>query len=158
MKARNITLRLATAADARAIAELSRDLIEYGLGWSWTPQRVARAIANRETATVVACDGGVAGFAIMFFGDEDAHLNLLAVSPAYQRTGVGQRLFAWMRESALVAGIAVIRLELRATNQAARRFYPLLGFTEIGCVPFYYSGREAALRMTLQLRKPSGTA
>lgn len=154
MRTRHLTLRLGTAKDARPIAELSRDLIEHGLGWSWTPQRVTRAIANADTSAVVAHDGDhLAGFAIMYFGAEDAHLNLLAVDRAYQRGGVGRNLFEWMRASALVAGIAVIRLELRAVNQPARRFYRGLGFLETGYVPFYYSGREAALRMALELRR-----
>jgi ribosomal-protein-alanine N-acetyltransferase len=153
MRIRHLTLRLGTPNDARAIAELSRDLIEHGLGWSWTPQRVARSIANADTSTVVAHDGdNIAGFAIMYFGQDDAHLSLLAVDRAYQRAGVGRSLFLWLRKSALVAGIAVVRLELRAANQPARRFYRNLGFAETGYVPFYYSGREAAVRMALDLR------
>lgn len=154
MRTRHLTLRLGTAADARVIAELSRDLIEHGLGWSWTPQRVARSIANPDTSTVVAHDHGrLAGFAIMYFGFEDAHMNLLAVDRDWQGSGVGRSLFEWQHASALVAGIAVIRLELRAANQPARRFYRSLGFVETGYVPFYYSGREAALRMALELRR-----
>ncbi|MCX7893244.1 MAG: GNAT family N-acetyltransferase [Burkholderiales bacterium] len=153
MKARNVTLRLANGGDARAIAALSRDLIEHGLGWSWTPERVARNLANPDTSAVVACEGArLIGFAIMYFGDEAAHLNLLAVRAEYQRAGVGRRLFEWLRESALVAGIAVVRLELRASNRAGRRFYASLGFEETGFVPFYYRGRETALRMALRLR------
>src|SRR6476661_8830860 len=30
-------IRLASADDALSIARMSRDLIEHGLGWSWTP-------------------------------------------------------------------------------------------------------------------------
>jgi ribosomal-protein-alanine N-acetyltransferase len=156
MRARNITLRLAHTRDAQIIAELSRDLIEHGLGWSWTRERVARNVANADSSTVVACEGDrLIGFAIMYFGDEDAHLNLLAVRSEYQRAGVGRRMFDWLRESALVAGIAVIRLELRAANRPGRQFYASLGFEETGYVPFYYRGRETALRMALRLRHGS---
>ena len=84
----NVTVRLATLADAAEIAGLSRELIETGLGWSWTRARVARNIASSSTTTLVACDGErLIGFAIMYFGDEHAHLSLLAVRPAYQRVG-----------------------------------------------------------------------
>src|ERR1700722_2843442 len=34
-------IRLARAADALAIADMSREYIEYGLGWSWTTARIA---------------------------------------------------------------------------------------------------------------------
>ena len=74
------TLGLARAADAREIAEMSRDLIENGLTWSWTPTRVQHFISGAESSVVVARrERQVAAFAIMHFGDEVAHLNLLAV-------------------------------------------------------------------------------
>jgi ribosomal protein S18 acetylase RimI-like enzyme len=93
------------------------------------------------------------GFAIMYFGDEHAHLNLLAIRPRYQRSGLGRRLIEWLEESALVAGIPAIRLELRATNAAARRFYQRLGFVQIARVQNYYSGVEDAIRMSRDIRR-----
>ena len=56
-------IRLAAARDARAIAELSRDTIEQGLPWSWTPERVRDAIRNPAINVVVAqWRDAVAGF------------------------------------------------------------------------------------------------
>ncbi len=155
MTADSITLRLAQSADAEKIAFLSRDLIEAGLGWSWNPERVARAIRNRDTVTLLACDRGerIIGFAVMRFGDEHAHLSLLAVRPSYQRRGLGRRLIDWLLASARVAGIATIGLELRSSNHGARRFYRAVGFNEGAYIPGYYRGREMALRMMLELRK-----
>ena len=89
----------------------------------------------------------------MYFGDEHAHLNLLAVRAAYQRSGVGRHLVEWLEESALAAGIGAIRLELRASNRGARRFYERLGFAEIGRVPEYYGGVETAVRMARDIRR-----
>jgi ribosomal protein S18 acetylase RimI-like enzyme len=156
MTAKNLTLRIANPDDSRSIAEMSRDLIERGLGWSWTPQRVARHIRNRDTTTIVACEGAqIIGFAIMYFGDEHAHLNLLAVDPRYQRTGIGLRMMNWMRESCMISGIAVIYLELRANNDSGRKFYASYGFEETGTVPRYYFGVETAVCMALRLR-PEG--
>ncbi len=59
----------------------------------------------------------------MQFGDLHAHLALLCVPPAQQQRGIGRRLIEWLVESARVAGIASIRLELRADNAAALYFY-----------------------------------
>src|SRR3569832_935113 len=76
-------IRLATLRDARAIAELSRDEIEHGLGWSWTPERVRRSIRDRSTNDEVAYEADkLVGFGIMSYGDEKAHLSLLAVHPS----------------------------------------------------------------------------
>jgi [ribosomal protein S18]-alanine N-acetyltransferase len=155
MNAKDITLRPGRPADAGRIAAMSRDLIETGLGWSWGPDRVARSIANKDTATLLACERDrVVAFSIMYFGDEHAHLNLLAVRPSHQRLGIGKHMVGWLIESAYAAGIATIHLELRAANTAARSFYRSLGFTESAYIPGYYRGREMALRMVRVLRRP----
>jgi ribosomal-protein-alanine N-acetyltransferase len=153
MAARNITLRFGRLSDAASVAIMSRELIESGLGWSWTPERVARSIRDPDTVTLIGADGArIIAFAIMHFGDEHAHLSLLAVRPAHQRTGIGTRLVDWLMESAQIAGIATVSLELRTSNDEARRFYLALGFTEAAYIPGYYRGRETAVRMVRELR------
>jgi len=158
-----VTIRLAEAGDAQAIAEMSRDYIESGLGWRYGPAHIARALRRRETVVLAASARPtyvagnrppLAGFAIMDFGDERAHLVLLAVRPVQRRRGIGRRLVEWLMESALTAGMASVHLELRADNAAARRFYRALGFSETVLVPRYYEGREAAMRMLRVLRAP----
>jgi ribosomal-protein-alanine N-acetyltransferase len=158
-----LTLRLAEAGDAHAIAEMSRDYIESGLGWRYDPAHVLRAMRRRETAVLVASGRqtyvarerpALSGFAIMDFGDERAHLVLLAVQPVQRRRGIGRRLVEWLLESAVTAGMASVHLELRADNEAARRFYRALGFSETVLMPRYYNGREAAMRMIRMLRAP----
>ena len=150
---KSVTIRLARPADMFPISRMSRELIEAGLGWSWTPARVAREILSAETVVLTGCmDGQVIAFAIMHFGDETAHLNLLAVEPEFQRAGVGRRQVIWLEESALTAGITSIGLELRAGNKAGRRFYRSLGYHETTVVPGYYRGMEAAIRMARSLR------
>jgi len=135
------------------ISRMSRELIEAGLGWSWTPARVAREILSAETVVLTSCYGDrVIAFAIMHFGDETAHLNLIAVEPEYRRGGIGRRQMVWLEESALTAGITTIGLELRAGNQIGIRFYRSLGYRETGVVPGYYRGLEAAIRMARTLR------
>ena len=159
MAAQGIRIRLAEAHDAQAIALMSRDLIEAGLGWKYDAARVLRAIRNRDTTVLVAdAQSAVAGFAIMEFGDERAHLVLLAVRPARRRDGIGRRLLEWLIESARTAGMESVHLELRAGNEAARAFYRAMDFCETVTVPGYYRGREAALRMLRMLRVPGPPA
>jgi len=164
MTPRAITIRLAEPKDAQAIAVMSRDFIEAGLGWKYDAARVLRAIRDPETLAVVACEGAkagrgaIAGFAILEMGEERAHLVLLAVRPAHRRQGIGERLLEWLLESARTAGMASIHLELRSGNDAARRFYRAMGFYETVLVPGYYRGgegrKEGALRMLRVLRAP----
>jgi ribosomal protein S18 acetylase RimI-like enzyme len=148
------TLGLARSADAREIAEMSRDLIEQGLSWSWTPARVQHFICGVDSSVVVARrERRIAAFAIMHFGEEVAHLNLLAVAPEHRRQGLGRQLLEWLTATAMEAGVFRINLEVRTHNDAARIFYQSLGFDTLNVVQGYYQGREAALRMTRHLAK-----
>lgn len=150
-----ITLRPALARDSHAIALMSRDHIEHGLGWKYDAARVRRALARSDVCALAACDrGALVGFAIMEYGDPRAHLMLMAVRPTHRRRGIGRRMLEWLLDSALTAGIESVHLELREGNDAARRFYRALGFGETILVPRYYEGTEAALRMVRVLRAP----
>ena len=140
-------IRLALPQDAVRIATMSRDYVEDGLGWGWTPARVLRSIRDRATNVVVAeCGADLAGFGIMKYLDDDAHLLLFAVKPEYRRRGVGSGLVAWLESTATTAGIELIFLETRATNTAAREFYAARGYRELATLPRYY-GSEDAVRI-----------
>ena len=141
------------AAAGTGVLSTLRDLIEAGLPWTWTPERVSRNLARRDTLVLTARDAErLAGFCIMQFDEECGHLSLFAVRPDCQRQGVGRRMLEWLTESALTAGIASVHLELRETNLAARRFYLQQGFAETVRIPGYYRGVETAVRMLRDIR------
>ena len=150
------SIRLARPTDADVLAVMSRDLIEQGLGWTWTAARLRRAIADAQTNVVVqdGADGDFAGFAAMRYGEAEAHLLLLAVDPPRRRQGSGSALLGWLEASAQVAGIAQVQLEARVTNVSARAFYRFHGYRETRLVPGYYQGREASVRLVKDLRLP----
>jgi len=150
-----LSLRLARPAEATAIANLSRDLIEVGLQWRWTPARVASSIRAPHVNVLVACmHDRVVGFGIMRYGDEAAHLDLLAVAPLWRREGVGRLLLEWLEKCAIVAGISAIALEVREGNEGAQLFYERMGYRALARAPGYYQGIEAALRMGRDLPRP----
>lgn len=91
------------------------------------------------------------GFAIMRFGDADAHLHLLAVASKHRRAGIGAMLLRWLETSCRNAGIRRIRAELRESNHGALGFYETLGFRRIGRIPGYYDRHEAALVLNKRL-------
>lgn len=152
-------LRPARIAEAPALAEMSRDFIEHGLAWRYTPLRMARLIRARETQAVVAADdalGALHGFAVMQFGEERAHLVLLCVHPAQRHRGIGRALVEWLAASARVAGMQAIRLELRADNASALAFYRRVGFEATELAAGYYDGQVAARSMVMRLGPPAG--
>jgi ribosomal-protein-alanine N-acetyltransferase len=143
---------LARDADALPIACLSRDCIECGLGWSWRPARVLRSIADASTNVVVCRDvQGLGGFAIMKYGEEEAHVLLLAVEPRWRRRGVGSALMAWLEATARTAGLGVVRLEARCGNPAAHAFYRSLGYRKVALAPGWYRGVEDGVRFAKDL-------
>jgi [ribosomal protein S18]-alanine N-acetyltransferase len=148
-----IRFELAREGDAAAIATLSREAIEAGLQPAWIPTRVLRRIRDAECAVLIARDevDALAGFAIMRFGDDAAHLDLLAVELAWRRRGLGKRLVKWLEESARTAGTFLITLEVRADNPSGVAFYQSLGYNELSRVAGYYEGKIDAIQMRRDL-------
>ncbi len=171
---KDIEYRLAKKSELTSIAVLSRDFIERGLAWSWTPERLKKSYLSRETNIVVACappmEQGkpnskprlqqenkqkVVGFGIMHYGATEANLNLLAVLPEYRRMGIGKCMVQWLEKSALTAGVDVVYLQCRAVNVTAQQFYLKLGYRKLRNLPRYYSAKESAVLMGHDLLVPA---
>jgi [ribosomal protein S18]-alanine N-acetyltransferase len=151
-------IELARRADAAALAHMSERYVEDGLRPAWTAVRISWHIRDADSVVLTArADASVAGFAVMRFGDERAHLNLLAVEPAHRRRGIARELLTWLEDSALTAGTFTVSLELRTGNLAARSFYAALGYQACGEIPGYYQGVEAALRLQRDVRVQRAT-
>lgn len=149
------SIRLATPRDASDIAALSRDAIEHGLGWSYTPDRVLAAILSRTTnVAVVRADAGLLAAGVMQYGETTAHLVLLGVQRAHRRRGLGRDLLAWLEACALTAGLRAIHVEVRDDNPNAIAFYQAQGFLYRDRITNYYRGVLDAVR----LAKPLGAS
>jgi len=154
-----IQIAPAKRGDAPRLAGMSRRLIEAGLEACWTEERIERHRRHPDSVVLTArVAGSIGGFAIMQYGDDAAHLNLLAVEPVHQRRGIGRRLVGWLEDTARTAGVFRVRLEVRDTNLAAQRFYAALGYEPCGAVRGYYQTQEDALRFMrdLSVRDPRG--
>ncbi len=148
MTGSEIALGPARRSDAFDIAAMSRSLIEQGLPWSWTPERVTKSLRRPDALVVVArARERIVGFGIMRYGDDEAHLDLLGVHPDFRGEGVGRRLVEWLEQPASLAGIALVSLEVRESNRTARAFYERLGYRVRERLEHYYQRRESAIRM-----------
>jgi ribosomal protein S18 acetylase RimI-like enzyme len=148
-----LRLERARRGDAPPISRLSNAVIETGLRPSWSPQRVLHRIRDAESMVLVARDERerIAGFAIMRYGDDSAHLDLLGVAPAWQRQGLGRRLVEWLERSAIVAGTFQVTLEVRADNSGGFEFYRTLGYAEVSRIRGYYRGLIDAISLRRDL-------
>jgi ribosomal protein S18 acetylase RimI-like enzyme len=145
-------LEPARLGDAETLATMSQQLVEAGLKPAWGAMRIGWHVRDPDSIVLAARGPVLAGFAIMRYADDTAHLNLLAVAPEYRRQGIARALLGWLEKTALTAGTFTIGLELRAGNAGARAFYAALGYQECGEVPGYYQGVESAIRLTRDVR------
>jgi [ribosomal protein S18]-alanine N-acetyltransferase len=96
----------------------------------------------------------LAGYAIIMYAVDEAHLLNVAVAPAFQGQGLGRHLLRHIIERVSVAQSQMLYLEVRPSNANARALYASLGFRQIAIRPNYYparNGREDALFLGLRL-------
>ncbi len=80
MQATSTQIGFARLSDAIEISHLSRDEVEHGLGWDYTPTKIIRVINSKSKNIVVArIDDELVGFGVMTYRKDQANLDLLAV-------------------------------------------------------------------------------
>jgi ribosomal-protein-alanine N-acetyltransferase len=147
-------IELARPSDAVEIGVMSKNEIEYGLGWKYIPERIAKLIGDSSRNVVVARVGrSLAGFGIMTYYEDQANLDLLAVKRSFRRMRIGTQIVKWLEKVALTAGAVNIFVEVRSRNTGAVEFYESLGFLVLDEKKGYYRGIEAGLIMAKTLRR-----
>jgi [ribosomal protein S18]-alanine N-acetyltransferase len=82
---------------------------------------------------------------------DEAELLTLAVAPAVQGQGKGQRLLAQFLQTARERGATTAFLEVAEGNAPARHLYTKAGFAQTGLRKRYYAGVEDALLLSRPL-------
>ena len=97
----------------------------------------------------------VVGFAIADatpnVGRDIGHLKDLAVHPDARGRGIGRMLLRTTLARLHGMGVAVVKLEVRESNEVARSLYATEGFEPIRRVPRYYRDGEDALVLVVDL-------
>jgi GNAT superfamily N-acetyltransferase len=155
-----ITIRPATAADAREIAQVRIDTwrtayrglvpdaylaamdVEQSVAL-W--ERVLAAAGDKASVFVAEHDGEIVGFAAANRVEEpkhglDAELSAAYVRHAFQRTGIGRRLVDAVARAQRAKGASGLIVWAIAGNTPARAFYESLGGTVIVEQPFEWDG------------------
>jgi len=120
----------------------------------WTAKQFEDSLKDGHTGWVVEIAQETVGFALMMQTLDEASLLTIGVRPDHQRAGWGRKLIDEVIDRATEQGAAVLFLEVRKSNQAARSLYRRLGFVETGVRKGYYralEGREDAILMALTL-------
>lgn len=92
----------------------------------------------------------IVGFIGLWMLPDEAHIVTIAVRESHRRRGFGELLLISAIHLAQTKGQAMMTLECRVSNDAARALYRKYGFQEAGRRPQYYSdNREDALILTI---------
>lgn len=137
--------RAAGADDLKAVEQLQHLTFTNPWGadairWELENTDVARLYVAREA------DGGLVGYCACWVVFDELHINSFAVDPAWRRRGVARQLLRRVMEESAGAGVRSATLEVRRSNEPARRLYESLGFTvEATRRDYYQDPREDAL-------------
>ena len=82
---------------------------------------------------------------------EESYIINLGVRPHDRRKGFGKLMLSFLMARAREAGSSVLRLEVRADNEAAIQFYESLGFRNLGRRPGMYAGGADGFAMSKEL-------
>ena len=113
----------------------------------WSEKSVASELNNPLALWLVADDNGrVAGYigSQTVVGESD--MMNVAVHPDYRQQGIATGLIVGQVEQLRKLESHSLTLEVRASNEPAKRLYEKLGFQQVGCRKNYYRNpREDAL-------------
>ncbi len=145
-----VKLRPLAPDDLDAVLEIQRASPDAA---RWRREDYAPVFAGEMEGWGAVGETGLAGFLVARRVADELEVMNLAVTPAARRAGTGSRLLARALETARRAGVARVFLEVRASNEIARRFYARHGFETVGRRPQYYSAPfEDALVLARRLR------
>lgn len=130
--------RLAGDADLEAVAALEAATFTN----PWTREMLAAELGRNQFARVyVARLPGipVVAFCACWIVVDELHINTIAVAAGFRRRGLGRALMQHVLADVEAEGIRRTTLEVRRSNDPARRLYESLGFTLAGVRPGYYT-------------------
>jgi [ribosomal protein S18]-alanine N-acetyltransferase len=108
----------------------------------WTREMYSWELQNRSVCHIFVVrtpDCTVAGFCAFWLVFDEIHINNVAIRPKFRGRGIGTALLHHVLAEARNLGARRATLEVRASNDGARRLYDRLGFYVAGTRRNYYS-------------------
>jgi ribosomal-protein-alanine N-acetyltransferase len=113
----------------------------------WTPRNFEDAMADPPHSRVVVLrvprsmghlERGIAAYCAYALAAGELHVHNLAVHPSLRRGGLARLLMGVLLDVATRRGARSALLEVRRSNEAARRLYETLGFRTLAARRDYY--------------------
>ena len=135
---------------------LAIEKVSFSDPWSREMFRSELEIGGGTYARVAERGTELVGYLLAVMIVDEAHLGNLAVQPAERRSGIGQCLLDDLLGTARERGVDRVTLEVRESNQIARKFYYRNKFIDVAMRKNYYRNPvEDAIVMLRSLREGS---
>ena len=129
---------LAADADLEGVLEVEAESFTN----PWTRDMYSWELQNPSVCHILIVrtdDCPVAGFCAFWLVFDEIHINNLALRPQFRAQGIGTALLHHVLAEARKLGARRATLEVRASNDPARRLYERLGFYVAGTRQNYYT-------------------
>lgn len=120
----------------------------------WPERTLAENLTDGQHKLCLAAleDGVLRGYILLQYVLDEAEISNVAVDPDEQRRGIGGQLVSAAVDMCRKMDIRLIHLEVRESNDPARRLYTRQGFETVGRRKHYYRfPKEDAILMTKRL-------
>lgn len=131
----SITVEPAVEADVAAITKL--EAVAFSDPWS-SASFVSVLAEPAAYMAVARAEGDLVGYVVAWFAADEGEIANLAVREPTRRRGIGAALLDGALAEGLRRGARTMYLEVRESNEAAKRLYASRGFEEIGRRKRYY--------------------
>jgi ribosomal-protein-alanine N-acetyltransferase len=119
----------------------------------WSRANFMDSLDSGYDAWIVRDDGGtLAGYFLLMYAVDEAHLLDVAVAGALHGAGLGRFLLDRIAARARSQGMASILLEVRPSNERALHVYRRYGYAEIGRRKGYYPAHEGRREDAIVMR------
>lgn len=146
----DLQFRAMQAGDLDAVLQIEPAIYSH----PWTRGNFNDSLKAGHEACVLTQQDEIVGYSLMSLVLDEAELLNISVAAPYQKQGLGRQLLAHMLERAIALGVAMMFLEVRASNKAAIALYERASFVEVNVRRGYYpaeNGREDAVIMKVTL-------
>ncbi len=148
----NARLRAAVASDLAAILAIEQRVFSD----PWSPDSFAPEFDDEYTwFRVIEVNGSVAGYIVARIVAQQGEIANIAVDPDHQGTGLGGQLLDGAIAAAEADACEAVWLEVRVSNDPARRLYASRGFEPIGRRKGYYRAPPENALVLRRARTPA---
>jgi ribosomal-protein-alanine N-acetyltransferase len=145
-----LALRPMLTADIDAVHALERSVFPH----PWSRANFVDSLNSGYDAWVLREPHGddLAGYFLLMYALDEAHLLDVAVAEGRQRAGLGRYLLERIATRARTQGMTSILLEVRPSNERALHVYQRHGYAEIGRRKGYYPAHEGRREDAIVMR------